>query len=225
MGDENETRLLYLADKVYGTLLHLYPKDFRFEFGAMMARDFHDLSRDIYERNGTSALPSMWLRTFIDLTTTAIAEHVESRGRILMNEIPKTIDRYEILQTIADGAASNLYLAFDPSIKQEVILKVYLDNLHGHDTEAEVLSCLGHPAIPKLYNSVQGKDTNYLVLELIDGEDLLTRLEANEAPLSERELIEWGMQVCDFLIYMHTHAETPLIFRDVKPANIMIRSS
>lgn len=227
----SDNRMLKVATQIYRTLLHLYPRDFYHEFGAMMAQDFYDLSRDTYEKGGSVRLTSMWLRTLTDLVITATAEHLESRGQIIMTDLPARIDHYEIKQMLGDGAVANVYLAHDPKRKHDVALKVLAkENVAEKEpefrdyfaNEAQVWSELDHPMIPKVYDYVSSDEVTYIAMEYIEGKNLLFALEEQGAPLAEHEVIEWAVQVCDFLTYLHTHNNQPVIFRDMKPSNIML---
>jgi serine/threonine protein kinase len=90
--------------------------------------------------------------------------------------------------------------------------------------EAEVLARLRHPAICDLRDSVVAGDTQYLILELIEGRTLEAELAARGAPgLPQHEVLAWAAALCDALGYLHGQSP-PLIFRDLKPQNIMRRT-
>ncbi len=87
--------------------------------------------------------------------------------------------------------------------------------------EADVLSQLAHPQIPRLYEQIRTPERWYLVLDFIEGEtleDYQNRAPNKRLPLSEVFTI--GQQLCDVLEYLHTQ-QPPLVFRDLKPANII----
>jgi serine/threonine protein kinase len=89
--------------------------------------------------------------------------------------------------------------------------------------EAEVLARLRHPAICDLRDSVVAGDTQYLILELIDGRTLEAELAARGAPgLPQHEVLEWAAVLCDALGHLHRQSPS-VIFRDLKPQNIMRR--
>jgi hypothetical protein len=72
--------LLSAADKVYGALLHLYPRAHRRAYGPPMAQLFRDLCRDAHRQGGVPRLTWLWLRTLFELVTTAVREHLEAGG-------------------------------------------------------------------------------------------------------------------------------------------------
>jgi serine/threonine protein kinase len=87
--------------------------------------------------------------------------------------------------------------------------------------EAQILSQLSHPNLPEVIDFFEDQGRAYLVMEFIWGESLEKRLEQTRSPLLEREVLQWAVQVCDVLEYLHTR-QPPVIFRDMKPSNIMV---
>jgi len=59
-------------------------------------------------------------------------------------------------------------------------------------------------------------------MEFIEGDNLEIKLQQRRAPFNEEEVIAWAISLCDVLDYLHTHEPEPIIFRDIKPANVMI---
>ncbi len=89
--------------------------------------------------------------------------------------------------------------------------------------EAQVLSALRHPAICDIRDIVSEGGMQYLVLELIEGHTLADELAGRGAPgLPEAEVLAWAAVLCDALAYLHDQTP-PVIFRDLKPQNIMLR--
>ncbi len=87
--------------------------------------------------------------------------------------------------------------------------------------EADLLSQLAHPSLPHLYEQIRKSEQWYLVLDFIEGETLEDY--QNQVPnkcLLLSEVFTIGLQLCDVLEYLHTH-QPPIIFRDLKPANII----
>ncbi len=84
--------------------------------------------------------------------------------------------------------------------------------------EAKLLRDLNHPAIPKVYRSFIDEGRYYLSMEFIYGEDLEDMLK-REQRFSEDVVLQWADQLCDVMEYMHSAG---LIYRDMKPSNIMI---
>src|SRR5919108_660980 len=94
--------------------------------------------------------------------------------------------------------------------------------LANFEREANLLASLSHPSIPKVYDYfVVGKQV-YLVLEFVRGHDLETVLNQSPHLLAEATVVEWALQILDVLHYLHNHKPTPIIFRDLKPSNVML---
>src|SRR5437764_1868414 len=80
---------------------------------------------------------------------------------------------------------------------------------------------LKHPRIPSLVLSLQERGNYYFVMEFVPGRSLEKILEDSKAPLDETRVINWMMQVCEALTYIHTRVP-PIILRDLKPGNVMV---
>jgi serine/threonine-protein kinase len=88
--------------------------------------------------------------------------------------------------------------------------------------EASLLAGLNHPSLPRVTNFFAEGGRYYLVMDYVEGETLEERLERNRGPLSEAQVLVWADELCDVLTYLHTRQPSPVIHRDVKPANIKI---
>jgi eukaryotic-like serine/threonine-protein kinase len=158
-----------------------------------------------------------------------IGEGLLTANTILMN-------RYRILGVLGGGGQGAVYSGRDlnfPDAKRLVAIKelrypaenpnVRQVALSTFRREANILATLNHPAIPKIYDFFDLNNRAYLVMEYINGSDLeLLLSKTRELPMEK--IIEWAIDLCDVLQYLHNHQPDPIIFRDVKPANIMIDS-
>jgi serine/threonine protein kinase len=90
--------------------------------------------------------------------------------------------------------------------------------------EARILSRLNHPNLPVFTDFFTEGTRHFLVMEYIDGSTLENLLEQNGGPFSERRVLGWARQLCDVLEYLHSQ-QPPVIFRDMKPGNIMLTRS
>jgi serine/threonine protein kinase len=94
--------------------------------------------------------------------------------------------------------------------------------LEAFRREALILSELNHHNLPRVTDFFTEGGRPYLVMELIPGESLEKKLDRlHGQPMDEEEALQYGIQVCEVLQFLHTQ-DPPIIFRDVKPANIMI---
>jgi serine/threonine protein kinase len=143
--------------------------------------------------------------------------------------------RYEIVRRIGGGGMGAVYLAKDrnlgdaPRAVKEMIESHIDDAQHekaiaDFKRESLLLTELEHPSIPMVYDYFYDEPSErfYLVMKFIPGSDLASRLRsAPGGRIDEPTVTEWGVQVADVLEYLHTRPQ-PIIYRDLKPANLMI---
>ena len=121
-----------------------------------------------------------------------------------------------------------------PSVDKRVAVKEMINLVRDpviHDTiirnferEANILATLNHPSIPRIYDYFSQDDRSYLILEFIDGKNLENILAETEGFLSETQVLNWAIELCDVISYLHDNKPEPIIFRDIKPSNIMINN-
>ncbi|MFN2289896.1 MAG: protein kinase domain-containing protein [Anaerolineae bacterium] len=92
------------------------------------------------------------------------------------------------------------------------------------DQEARLLRDLDHVNIPKIADFFKEAGRACLVMEFVWGESLEKRLTATNAPLLETDVLKWAVQLCEALDYLHTR-QPPIIFRDMKPSNVMVTNT
>lgn len=144
-------------------------------------------------------------------------------------------DHYVITGVLNVSGLGALYEAHDDKsgklperfvVKEEVVQPEAPDELHKLIVEAreriEVLMSLDHPAIPKVLDSLIVDDRIYLVMEFVDGKDLEDILNETKGHLPVKKVYGWAIDLCQVLIYLHNHEPGPVVFRDLKPANVMI---
>jgi outer membrane protein assembly factor BamB/tRNA A-37 threonylcarbamoyl transferase component Bud32 len=148
-------------------------------------------------------------------------------GQVLQN-------RYRILGTLGIGGMGAVYQARDlhfPSVTKLCAVKEMINvatdqglreqMTRNFEREAEILATLSHPAVPQIYDYFSFGDRAYLVMEYIQGKDLEAVMNSIEQLLPVEQVRKWAIEICDVLHYLHTH-QPPIIFRDMKPSNIMI---
>jgi len=104
--------------------------------------------------------------------------------------------------------------ATDPEMRETIV--------EGFEREANILATVSHPSIPTIYDYFTLGTRSYLVMEFIEGDNLEIKLQQRRSPFLEEEVIAWAIALCDVLDYLHMHEPEPIIFRDIKPANVMI---
>ncbi|MEO6890236.1 MAG: serine/threonine-protein kinase [Ktedonobacteraceae bacterium] len=137
-----------------------------------------------------------------------------------------------IVRTIGQGGMGAVYQAKDMRRNvicavKEMSLSTVPTNEHGQAVqnflaEATILSRLNHPNLPAFTDFFTEGARHFLVMEFIDGTTLEDLLEHNGGPFPERRVLGWARQLCDVLEYLHSQ-QPPVIFRDLKPGNIMLR--
>ncbi len=144
-------------------------------------------------------------------------------------------ERYLVLALHGAGGMSSVYRSRDlhfPNVTKTVAVKEMINMatdpamhemiVRNFEREADLLATLSHPAIPRIYDYFTHESSSYLVMEFIDGKDLEAVLRESEEFLPEDQVVKWAIELCDVLNYLHLHKPQPVIFRDVKPSNIMI---
>jgi serine/threonine protein kinase len=143
--------------------------------------------------------------------------------------------RYRILGVIGMGGMGAVYQGRDlhfPTVNKLVAVKEMINlapdqqlretTMRNFEREAEILATLNHPAIPQIYDYFSFGDRAYLVMEYIQGKDLEAILNSTEDFLPVEQVRQWAVEICDVLSYLHNHKPEPIVFRDMKPSNVMI---
>jgi Tol biopolymer transport system component len=89
------------------------------------------------------------------------------------------------------------------------------------EQEARILARLHHPNLPRVIDHFTFEDKQYLVMDFIEGQDLWEILETQKQPLNEKEALDYIIQICDAVSYLHRQ-EPPIVHRDIKPQNIKV---
>jgi serine/threonine protein kinase len=134
---------------------------------------------------------------------------------------------YEVLSLIGAGGMGEVYQARDTRLDRKVAIKVLAPELASDaefrtrfEREAKAISALNHPHICGLYDIGREQNTEYLVLELLEGEKLAARIERGQLALAQ--LLRFGIEIADALETAHRHG---IVHRDLKPGNIMLTPS
>jgi len=165
--------------------------------------------------------------------TENFGNQLSSQKQLLAGDV--LAGRYQIQDVIGIGGMGSVYRARDlhfpnankvVAVKEMVIPSAEISVVNGivknFEREANILVTLSHPSIPKIFDYFTLKERSYLVLEYIHGKDLEAVLNSVKGFFPEDQLIIWAIELCDVLSFLHNHQPEPIIFRDVKPSNIMI---
>jgi serine/threonine-protein kinase len=141
--------------------------------------------------------------------------------------------RYTVLGKLGRGGMGAVYLASDVRLKGKfwAIKELSTAALPGPEEkqqailvfqqEATLLASLDHSNLTKVVDYFEDRGKHFLVMDYIDGQTLAEMLEGRKEPFSEELVLEWARQLGDVLSYLHNRPQ-PIIFRDLKPANIMV---
>ncbi|GAB2724090.1 serine/threonine-protein kinase [Paenibacillus thermoaerophilus] len=142
-------------------------------------------------------------------------EHGPSAGTVLA-------DRYRIGPLLGAGGMSRVFACEDLKLPGKRWAVKLLDRISDDFAEAELLSRLRHPALPDIVDAFDWPGGKALVLELIEGETLAERFERSGRSISEETAVDWARQIADCLVYLHSLKPEPIVYRDLKPSNIML---
>jgi serine/threonine protein kinase len=151
--------------------------------------------------------------------TDASTDETLRPGRILNK-------RYVILKVLGEGSFGVVYQARDKRLirshKLVAIKQMPMQSIVDCERQSDLRATLNHSAIPRIFDYFALEAYSYLVEELIVGRDLEAVLKGQSGFLPEKTVIGWAIQLCDVLDYLHNHPYHPMIFRDLKPNNVMV---
>ena len=145
-------------------------------------------------------------------------------------------DRYVLGERLGQGGMGAVYRAADRRLStvtwavkemSQSAIGTPSERQQARDAfrhEAEMLAALNHPNLPRVTDHFEQDGKAYLVMEYVPGETLLSYLSRTGLPQPLDRVLDWMRQLCDVLDYLHGQSP-PIIFRDLKPANIMLAPS
>lgn len=148
-----------------------------------------------------------------------------------MAAIGTVIDgKYEILKLVGKGGMSKVYLAMDKRLNKQWAVKEIEKKARDKNNavviqsaiaEANMIKKLDHPTLPRIVDIIDNGNVIYIVMDYIEGEALNKVLD-REGAQPQEQVIEWAKDICEVLDYLHTR-KPAIIYRDMKPANIMLK--
>jgi serine/threonine-protein kinase len=142
------------------------------------------------------------------------------------------LDRYLIVKRVGGGGMGSVYQAKDKRLADRLcavkeMIELFADQtqrakaVEDFKREAEVLAQLDHPSIPTVFDYFIEGGRYYLVMRWIGGGDLADQMRIRGGTCDEPTVTKWAIQICDVLHYIHSQ-RPPIIYRDLKPANLML---
>lgn len=132
--------------------------------------------------------------------------------------------KYEIIRILGRGGMGTVYLAKNVKLGALWAIKaVSKKSAHKLDLLAEpnILKRLNHPALPRIFDILEDRENIYIIEDFVEGVSLDKELKRVKR-FPEETVVDLAKQICDVLIYLHTIKPNPIIYRDMKPANIII---
>ena len=142
------------------------------------------------------------------------------------------LDRYLIVNRVGGGGMGSVYQARDKRLADRLcavkeMIEMFADQnqrakaVEDFKREAEVLAQLDHPSIPTVFDYFIEGGRYYLVMRWIGGGDLAEQMRVRNGQVDEPTATKWAIQISDVLHYIHSQ-KPPIIYRDLKPANLML---
>jgi len=141
-------------------------------------------------------------------------------------------ERYKIIELINTSPASKLYKGYDTKHNRYVFIKEMISNfldpslkqeaIEQFKCEAKILFKLKHDNLPKFEDYFDHNSNRYLVLDYIECKRLNTIAENTSGFLPEGKIVDWSIQLCDALSYLHNNKPNPIIFRDLSPQSVFL---
>ncbi|MBO4346398.1 MAG: serine/threonine protein kinase [Lachnospiraceae bacterium] len=148
-----------------------------------------------------------------------------------MAEIGTVVEgKYEILKLIGKGGMSKVYLAMDKNLNKQWAIKEIVKEARNKNNEvivqsaiaeANMMKKLDHPCLPRIVDIINHDNVIFVVMDYIEGEPLSKVLQQDGAQPQE-VVLEWAESLCGVLEYLHSQ-NPPIIYRDMKPANVMLQ--
>lgn len=133
--------------------------------------------------------------------------------------------KYKVLYKVGHGGMSNVYLAINEIANREWAIKEIYKNREGvkqiPETETAIMRKLDHPHLPRIIDVIETEDTYLIVMDYIEGKTL-KKIVDDEGAQDQEDVVNWALQLCDVMEYLHSR-EPQIIYRDMKPDNIMLK--
>ena len=148
-----------------------------------------------------------------------------------MTQVGSVIDgKYRVIDQIGEGGMSIVWLVTDSRLGKQWAIKEIKKNartdthkviVESLKKEANLMKGLDHPALPRIVDIIEDGESLYVVMDFIQGDDLKTVVQSGKRRITEDDVVDWGIQLCDALQYLH---EKGVVYRDMKPGNVMLQN-
>jgi len=142
-------------------------------------------------------------------------------------------DIYRVVKLLGKGSMGNVYLVERIEDDKKFVVKEltfskdailnYDDGLEIFRREAEFMAKFDHQGIPKMYGVFSQNCKEYLTMDYIEGKTLEEIINSSKKPVEKNKAITWTIQIAEIIDYLHNSFQKPLVYRDLKPSNIIIK--
>ncbi|TYQ16020.1 UNVERIFIED_CONTAM: serine/threonine-protein kinase [Acetivibrio alkalicellulosi] len=132
--------------------------------------------------------------------------------------------KYKTIKILGKGGMSTVYLAENVKLGTLWAIKEIIKDSHSKIdifVEPNILKKLNHPALPRIFDIFEDEEKFYMIVDYIEGTTLSEEIK-KFGKFPEEKVLEWAAQICEVLIYLHSFKPNPIIYRDMKPSNIML---
>lgn len=130
-------------------------------------------------------------------------------------------EKYQVTDKLGAGGSGEVYKAIHTQLKTFWALKIISSSEQSTAKELEILKNLSHPAFPRLVDVIHEEDKIILVFDYYEGPTLQKWLD-EYGKIEESRVSGWAAQILDALYYLHENAPEPIIYRDLKPSNLIV---
>ena len=134
--------------------------------------------------------------------------------------------KYRIIRLLGEGATSKVYLAMHEVLQQYRAIKCISKSYISYEQvreETDLLNQFKSPAIPIVYDIEEDQDYLYIIEEYMEGESLLS-YRNRMGHLTESSIIEFALQICNLISYLHSR-KNPILYLDLKPSNLIVHEN
>ncbi len=133
-------------------------------------------------------------------------------------------NKYKVIRVLGQGGMSKVFLAENIKLNTLWAIKEIKKDKNQHVdllAEPNALKKLRHPSLPRIFDIIENEEYIYIVQDYIEGTDV-SKLVMEHRTIEEDRVLKWAKQIADVFIYLHNLKPNPMIYRDMKPGNLIV---